>query len=126
MFHQVKVPEEDQAALRFLYRTPGSRSPPLTYKMAVHIFGAVSSPTSCIYALNRADDNREQFPEAAASVRQAFYVDNYLDSFDSEEEVVQRARQLKSLLQLGGFNLTKWMSSKKGILSELKPFGLAI
>ena len=127
MFHQVKVPEEDQAALRFLYRTPGSSSPPLTYQMTVHIFGAVSSPTTCIYALNRtADDNRKQFPEAAASVRKAFYVDNYLDSFDTDDEVVQQARQLKSLLQLGGFNLTKWMSSKKDILSELKPFGLAL
>jgi Pao retrotransposon peptidase len=54
------------------------------------------------------------------------HVDNYLDSFDTDDEVVQRARQLKALLQLGGFNLTKWMSSKKDILSALKPFGLAM
>ena len=95
MYHQVKVPEEDQAALRFIYRSPGSQMAPLTYQMTVHVFGAVSSPTTCIFALNKAaSDNRERFPEAADSVQKTFYVDNYLDSFDSEDEVILRARQL--------------------------------
>ena len=68
--HQVKVTPEDQAAFRFVYRTPNSRLAPLTYQMNVHVFGAVSSPTSCIFALKKtADDNRKSFPEAAASVR---------------------------------------------------------
>ena len=70
MYHQVKVPEEDQAALRFIYRSPGSQTAPLTYQMTVHVFGAVSSPTTCIFALNKAaSDNRERFPEAAHSVQ---------------------------------------------------------
>ncbi|XP_045036474.1 uncharacterized protein LOC116932504 [Daphnia magna] len=87
MFHQVQVPEEDQSAYRFVYRTPGSSTAPLTYHMTVHVFGSISSSTTCIYTLNRtADDHRDQFPEAADSVRRTFYVDNDLDSFDSEDE----------------------------------------
>ncbi|XP_059350125.1 uncharacterized protein LOC130704359 [Daphnia carinata] len=126
MFHQVKVLEEDQAAFRFLYRTPGSISAPLTYQMTVHEFGAISSPTSCIFALNKtADDHRSQFPDVADSVRRNFYVDNYLDSFDSEDEVIKRSRQMRSLLQLGGFNLTKLTSSSKMVIAELREFGLA-
>ena len=126
MFHQVRVTEEDQKALRFVYRKPGTRSAPLTFQMTVHVFGAVSSPTTCIFALNRtADDNKGKFPEAADSVRKTFYVDNYLDSFDNEDEAIQRARQMKRLLELGGFNLTKWTSSKREVLAALKPYGLA-
>ncbi|XP_057373118.1 uncharacterized protein LOC130693971 [Daphnia carinata] len=126
MFHQVKVPEEDQTAFRFFYRTPGSISAPLTYQMTVHVFGAISSPTSCIFALNRtADDYRSQFPDVADSVRRNFYVDNYLDSFNSEDEVIKGSRQMKSLLQLGGFNLTKWTSSSRTVIAALREFGLA-
>jgi hypothetical protein len=93
MFHQVLVTEEDQKALRFVYRKPGTRSAPLTFQMTVHVFGAVSSPTTCIFALNRtADDNKAKFPAATESVRKTFYVNNYLDSFDNEDEAFQRTR----------------------------------
>ena len=126
MFHQVRVLEEDQASFRFLYRPPGSSAPPLTYQMTVHVFGAKSSPSTCIFALNcTADDNREKYPATADSVRKCFYVDNYMDSLESEDEVVKRARDMRSLLALGGFNLTKWSSSSKPVLAALQPFGLA-
>ncbi|XP_057380666.1 uncharacterized protein LOC130703063 [Daphnia carinata] len=126
MYHQVLVPEEDQDAFRFFYRSPNSTTSPLTYRMTVHVFGAVSSPSTCLFALNKtAEDNSTKFPDAAASVRTSFYVDNYLDSFRSEEEAIKRARQLKELLQLGGFNLTKCSSSSRRVLAALKPLGLA-
>ncbi|KZS03971.1 Uncharacterized protein APZ42_033167 [Daphnia magna] len=126
IFHQVKVPVEDQAAYCFVYRTPGSNQAPLTYQMTVHVFKSVSSPTTCIFVLNRtADDHRDQYPEAADSVRRNFYFDNYLDSFDSEDGAVKRARQMKKLLQLGGFNLTKRTSSSRKVISALREFSLA-
>ncbi|XP_057366742.1 uncharacterized protein LOC130687585 [Daphnia carinata] len=93
--------------------------------MTVHVFGAISSPTSCIFALNRTADDYRQFPDVADSVRRNFYVDNYLDSFESEDEVIKRSRKMKSLLQLGGFNLTKWTSSSRTAIATLREFGLA-
>jgi hypothetical protein len=58
-------------------------------------------------------------------VRKTFYVDNYLDSFDTENEALKRARQMNDMLGLGGFNLTKWTSSRREVLAALKPYGLA-
>jgi hypothetical protein len=80
MFHQVKVAKEDREAFRFLYRPPGSEEAPKSYQMLVHIFGAGSSPSTCIYALNKtADDHADEYDEEVTScVRKNFYVDNYL------------------------------------------------
>jgi hypothetical protein len=50
-----------------------------------------------------------------------FYVDNFLDSVDSEEEAIQRQKNLTALLKLGGFNLTKWLSSSRTVLSKISP-----
>ena len=44
MFPQIRVREEDQDSLRFLWWTNGYDNPPDTYVMQVHIFGAASSP----------------------------------------------------------------------------------
>ena len=42
-----------------------------------------------------------------------------MDSTDTEEEAVQRVHQLTSLLQLGGFRLTKWLSSSRTVLAAI-------
>ena len=125
MYLQVKVPEHEQDAYRFLYHPPGSDSPPLTLRMRVHVFGSKSSPSTCIYALNRtAEDNRVQFPNAADYVTSSFYVDNFWASFPSEEEAVQVAFELKDMLARGGFNLREWTSNSRAVLAKLAPLGL--
>jgi len=79
-----------------------------------------------MYVLNKtADDNAEEFPEAAPKVRECFYVDNYLVFFPTEEEAVKRARQMKGLMRRGGFNLTKWTSASKGVLTKIAALELA-
>ena len=94
--------------------------------MKVHIFGAISSPSTCIFALNRcAEDNKTRFPKEAQSVLTSFCVDNYLESFENEEEAIDRATGLREMLALCGFNLTKWMSTSRTILEQLRKFGLA-
>lgn len=46
MFHQVNVPEEDRNFLRFLWWPGGDTTQaPVPYRMMVHLFGAVSSPS---------------------------------------------------------------------------------
>ena len=126
MYHQVLVSKEDRDSFRFVYRKPFSTGPPLTYRMKVHVFGAVSSPSTCIFALNKcAEDNSALFPKEAKSVTTSFYVDNYLESFDSKQEAIDRARGLRKMLALGGFNLTKWITTSRTMLNELSAFGLA-
>jgi hypothetical protein len=66
MYHQVQVPAKDQSALRFLYQAPGSDGPISTYQMTRHVFGAVSSPTTCLFALRKtAEENRHTPPNVA-------------------------------------------------------------
>ena len=65
MFHrEVKVARKDREAFRFLYRPPGSEESPKINQMLVHIFGVGSSPSTCMYALNKtADDHADEYAE---------------------------------------------------------------
>lgn len=98
MYYQVKVPKEQRAALSFIWLRTGDPEPPKVYRMTVHVFGAVSSPATCLYALRRtAEDNREEYPELAERVVASFYVDNWIDSFATEEEAINCWRRLTEM-----------------------------
>ncbi|XP_073713144.1 uncharacterized protein [Misgurnus anguillicaudatus] len=98
MFHQVKVPVSDSDFLRFLWWPEGDVSqPPVEYRMTVHLFGATSSPSCASYALRRtAEDNRKHF---------------------RLEEAVHLIADVKSICQRGGFNLSKWATNSREVLS---------
>jgi hypothetical protein len=120
MYHQVLVPKQQQSLFRFLWKNPGDVGEPKEYQMTVNIFGAVSSPTSCIYALRKmAEDFGSRFPDVADSVSKNIYVDNYLDSTETEEEAIARLRDVSALLKLGGFNMVQWLSSSRSVLATV-------
>lgn len=55
MFHQFKVNVEHRNYLRFLWWDDGNFSKdPTTYRMTVHLFGAVSSPGCANFGLRQA------------------------------------------------------------------------
>jgi hypothetical protein len=88
--------------------------------MTVHIFGAVSSPTSCIYALRKTgEDFGSRYPLVADRILHNIYVDNYLDSTETEEEAIEIMKNVSSLLKCGGFNMTQWLSSSRVVLSTV-------
>ena len=122
MFNQFLVSKQDQSALRFIWRPPGTNAPPKTYEMQVQVFGCVSSPTICNYTLIRAAlDGAKYFPNAAARVQSNFYVDNYLDSFDEEDTATAIAHNMSTLLDRGGFKLTKWLSTSRKLIADCLP-----
>ena len=96
MFHQIRVREEDQDSLRFLWWTNSYEDPPDVYVMQVHIFGAASSPCVANSTLRRvADDNAEDFsPSSIAAVKRNFYVDDALPSENNEQSAIQLAQDL--------------------------------
>ena len=80
MFLQVGVIPEDQPSLRFLWREDPATEVTV-YQYVRHIFGSKDSPTCANYALRRtASGNRNKFPEAAISVEDNFYMDDFLES----------------------------------------------
>ena len=122
MFHQVHVLERDCDALRFLWWPNGDiTKQPRCYRMQVHLFGATSSPSCAAYALKRtADDNAHVFdPEVVSTVKKNFYVDDCLKSVPSEKVAVKLAQDLQSLMKMGGFRLTKWLSNSRNVLRSI-------
>ena len=110
MFHQIRVRKEDQSALRFLWWTSSFENYPDVYNMQVHIFGAASSPCIANSTLRRvAEDNAPDFSAATVdAVRRNFYVDDALPSTNDEQSGVCLASDMMSLLNRGGFRLTKF------------------
>ncbi len=118
MYHQVKVQKSDQDLLRFLWWPNGDiNQPAKVHRMTSHIFGAKSSPACANYALQALADEVEG--EASYIIRQNFYVDDCLCSTSTTENAVALVQQLKAACMSGGFNLTKWMSNSKQVLSSI-------
>ena len=87
MFYQTFVIPEDRNALRFIERE-SEKEKFLEYVTNVHIFRKVGSPCVCNWSLKKtALDNVGQFNEKnVKAVIDKFYMDDYLDTFNSLEE----------------------------------------
>lgn len=119
MFHQVRVPAKDKDLLRFLWWPKGDTAQEVEeYRMSVHLFGATSSPSCAIYALQRcAKDNSAQHrSEVIQTVLRNFYVDDCLTSVATEQQEIALMHDLREMCASGGFNLTKWMSNSRTVL----------
>ena len=122
MFHQCRVPRDDQRFLRFLWWPEGNLAvKPEVYAMTVHLFGATSSPSVAGFCMQKtANDNEKEFSEnAIATLRRAFYVDDMLKSVGSVAEGIELFKDMSALLQRGGFRLTKWLSTHRDVLDTI-------
>ena len=122
MFHQVKVPSEDRDMLRFLWWPDGNCDQNMIeYRMAVHLFGATSSPSCSNFALRRcAEDNMKEFSSQATDViLNNFYVDDCLASVATEEEAIALYHELRAICLKGGFLLNKWISNSRRVLAVI-------
>ncbi|KAJ8398398.1 hypothetical protein AAFF_G00426530 [Aldrovandia affinis] len=81
MYYQVQVREDHRDFLRFLWWPGGDTTKPLeAYRMNVHLFGAVSSPSIANFALKQtAYDNTDKYSmEVLDIIKHGFYVDDCL------------------------------------------------
>lgn len=78
------------SSLRLLWWPNGdTEHEPVDYRMLVHIFGAVSSPSCASFALRRtAEDNLHIRSQVTDTIKQNFYVDDCLKSVPIVEEAV--------------------------------------
>jgi hypothetical protein len=122
MFHQVKVSSQHRDYLRFLWWPNGDiNCDPQTYRMTVHLFGGVWSPSCCNFALKyTAKEQRLSYDaEISNSVDRNFYVDDFLKSVPSVDEAVKVVKEVAALLRTGGFRLTKWISNDAEVMSSI-------
>ncbi|XP_075264848.1 uncharacterized protein LOC142357013, partial [Convolutriloba macropyga] len=117
MFMQVAIRTEDQDALRFLWNKDGEET---IFKYKRLIFGATCSPSCAIYILHRcAEDNKLSNPEAYSAIRNNFYMDDYLQSFNTTENAVITTTEVKDTLHKGGFKLTKFFSNDPNTVMKI-------
>lgn len=121
MFHQVRVAPQHRDALRFLWWKDGDlMRAPRPYRMKVHLFGGVWSPSCAAYALQRTlADHGDRHPLAAETAKEGFYVDDLLFSTSSVDATAQLIQELQGLLGAGGFHLTKWVSNEREVLRSV-------
>ncbi len=122
MFHMVRVSDNDADALRFLWkRDPEKPGPPDTWRMNVHIFGAIDSPACANYALRRTGtDNSEDFDaEVIEAMANDFYMDDIHKSLLNTTTAKRFATQIIQLARRGGFRLHKCVSNKREVLEEI-------
>ena len=122
MFHQVKVTPAHRDVLRFLWWKDGMiNQQPLVFRMTVHLFGGVWSPSCASFAVRRtAEDHRDEFnPITVSTVLNNFYVDDCLKSVPTEEDAKELVTELCKLLSLIGFRLTKWISNRRSVLESI-------
>ncbi|OON19008.1 hypothetical protein X801_05134 [Opisthorchis viverrini] len=104
--------------------------------MCVHLSGAKSSPSWAAFALNRAilDKGKSYDVNVVKEAKQCFYVDDCLVSTRTIDEARTYAGQLKSKLEDGGFNLSKWANNdlrnhteyNDSLLDLTKDFGIPV
>lgn len=121
MFHQVRIRDEDLTSQRFLWRgTDRDRSPDV-YVMKVMIFGSASSPFCAQEIKNKnAKEQSIEFPEAADAIINKHYVDDYLDSFNTDEEALKMLQDVTLVHSRGGFEITNWITNSPKIVETLQ------
>lgn len=106
MFHQVKVSKQDVDFLRFLWWTGGDISHnPHEYRMIVHLFGAVSSPSCANYALRRTAEDSH------------FRLDWLLTVGLWRMKLL--IKELTAACPRGGFHLSKWITNSPRVLPSI-------
>ena len=119
MFSQVRVQEKDARYHRFLWKDKGSDSVD-TYQMDRLTFGDTCSPFEAIYVTRRtAEDFGNGNEEAVKAINENLYVDDYLDSTETDEQAIQRGQDVSEILANGDFHLRKWISNSPSVTAAL-------
>ena len=108
-------------ALRYLWRDLKRDDPPRVYRLLRLAFGVNCSPFLPITTVqSHAKKCKEQFPDASREVLSNMYVDGCLTGADDVGATVELQQSLDKMMEQGGFNLTKWASNSKYVLSHIE------
>ena len=116
MFLEVAVPNDDSRCLRFLWREDPEQGIDV-YEYKRHVFGAKSSPTCALHQV--AKDNAKEDDNLVKVVQRNFYIEDFLKSVGTPQEAIEIYQKLREILNKGGFNLTKWITSDDEVNSQI-------
>jgi hypothetical protein len=119
MYRQIWVHPEHQKYQRILFRSC-STDPIQDFELKTVTFGVNCAPFLAIRTLHQlAEDVKSQFPLASKILLRHMYVDDVLAGYD-DLFVAKKARdELISALKSAGFELRKWSSNDRQLISDL-------
>ncbi len=120
MFLQVGLRENDRLYHRFLWRSFDASKEPSVYEFQRLVFGNTASPFCAQFVIqNHAEMKATDYPEAADTVNNSMYVDDVLDSSETQQEAIELRRQLSEMLNAAHFHLRKWSSNDRSVLEDV-------
>ncbi|XP_053949232.1 uncharacterized protein LOC128857505 [Anastrepha ludens] len=124
MFHQVLVQRDDRCAQRFLWRQGDTTRQPEVYEMRVMTFGAACSLCAANYVKTLEYCNKvKSATRAVKSILDYHYADDYVDSFDTEEEAADITKQVRAIHKMAGFDLCNFASNSLRVTEALNGDG---
>ena len=118
MYHRVLIPLKDQHVHRFLWRNLEVDRPPDTYVMNVLTFGDKPAPAMAQVALRKtAEEGESDSPRAAQMIKDNSYMDDILDSVQTNNEATELTAEIDGILEKGGFQV-KGCTSNAELIPE--------
>ncbi|XP_063386121.1 uncharacterized protein LOC134672147 [Cydia fagiglandana] len=119
MFLRIQIHQQDQDALRFLWRD-NPAEPVKTYVMTSLIFGAKCSPFVAQFIKNKNALRHEHTePAAVDAICNSHYADDYIQSLPDEETAVKMVSTISKIHAEGGFEIRNWTSNSTSVLDSV-------
>ncbi|KAM8711560.1 hypothetical protein ACLKA7_012128 [Drosophila subpalustris] len=119
MFHRITIRKEDRQAQRFLWYDQSSGKVK-AYVMHAMTFGISCAPCIAHYVRNKnVEPYRQLQPRLYEAIQKAHYVDDYIDSMDTEQEALEMSKLVRKVHSEGGFQIRNWSSNSAKVLGEL-------
>lgn len=122
MFHQINVIERDMHAQRFLWWDKNDAiSKPSVYVMRALTFGISCAPCIAHYVRNfNAEKFKEIYSRAVEAIQNNHYVDDFIDSVDSNQQAIELATHVKFIHAAAGFHIRNCSSNSREVIIHLK------
>ena len=118
MYLKVEIAESDRSKFRILWRDLDEARKPEVYEFNRVVFGKNSAPMeSQFVAQENARRHQEQFPKAAETVLKSTFMDDSIDSVETDVEGIELYQQLDALWKLGGMQARRWISNSPEVVA---------
>ncbi|KAJ2942864.1 hypothetical protein O0L34_g15054 [Tuta absoluta] len=119
MFRQTIIHPDDRRYQLILWRESPDE-PMVTYELNTVTYGLKPSPFLAVRTLRElAAQERVRFPRAAAVLDRDVYVDDICTGADSVQQALLLRDELIAIMESGGYELQKWLSSCPELLAGL-------
>jgi len=117
MYLQVKVKPEDRRYLRFLWYENGNI---VTYEMERIMFGLNAAPFLAQLVVQEGSQKMiEDYPRAVETIQNSTYMDDSLDSVQTDEMAIKLKDQLEKVWKSLGMTTGKWLTNSQKVMEDI-------